>query len=156
MKRIEEMQRRTIERLKEVREEHGLTIAQIMDMLDKANYPVSESTVKRVFAEGSEEQGFRYQDSIAPLADVLLDMYSDDSDVEEIAALKSLTREKNKMIAYLMSRLNEQEQTFSTRLTFYEERKQIYDHHIEILEQQIKHKDSVIENLLKTYVLKEE
>lgn len=156
MKRIEEMQRRTIERLKEVREEHGLTIAQIMDMLDRANYPVSESTVKRVFAEGSEEQGFRYQDSIAPLADVLLDMYSDESEIEEITALKSLIREKNKMVSYLMSRLDEQEDHFSTRLKFYEERKMIYDHQIEVLEQQIRHKDKVIEKLLNTYILEKE
>ena len=70
---IEKLKKTTIERLKKVKAEQGLSVSRIMEMLEAKGKFVSEATVKRIFSEGSEEFNFRYQDSIAPLADVLLD-----------------------------------------------------------------------------------
>ena len=72
---IEKLKKTTIERLKKVKAEQGLSVSRIMEMLEAKGKFVSEATVKRIFSEGSEEFNFRYQDSIAPLADVLLDLY---------------------------------------------------------------------------------
>jgi transcriptional regulator with XRE-family HTH domain len=48
---IAKLQRTTVERLRTVRKEHGLTISQICEMLDSKGYFLSEATVKRVFSD---------------------------------------------------------------------------------------------------------
>ena len=80
---VEKMKRKTIRRLKEIKAEQQLSYSQIMKMLEDAGQYVSEATLKKVFADGSEEKSFRYQDTILPLADVLLDLYGDRSGLED-------------------------------------------------------------------------
>lgn len=149
---IEKMKRRTIRRLKEIKSEQGLSVPKIMDLMEERGQFVSESTIKRVFADGSEEQSFRYQDSIAPIADVLLDIYGDTSSLEDAESLRHIIREKNKLIEFLMIKLDEQEAAFESRKSMYEERKSIYDRNIARLEKQIERKDDLIERLLNTYL----
>jgi len=149
---IEKMKRKTIRRLKEIKSEQGLSVSKIMDLMEERGQFVSESTIKRVFADGSEEQSFRYQDSIAPIADVLLDIYGDTSSLEDAESLRHIIREKNKLIEFLMIKLDEQEAAFESRKSMYEERKSIYDRNIARLEKQIERKDDLIERLLNTYL----
>ena len=149
---IEKMKRKTIRRLKEIKSEQGLSVPKIMDLMEERGQFVSESTIKRVFAEGSEEQSFRYQDSIAPIADVLLDIYGDTSSLDDAESLRHIIREKNKLIEFLMIKLDEQEAAFESRKSMYEERKSIYDRNIARLEKQIERKDDLIERLLNTYL----
>ena len=149
---IEKMKRKTIRRLKEIKSEQGLSVQKIMDLMEERGQFVSESTIKRVFADGSEEQSFRYQDSIAPIADVLLDIYGDTSSLEDAESLRHIIREKNKLIEFLMIKLDEQEAAFESRKSMYEERKSIYDRNIARLEKQIERKDDLIERLLNTYL----
>jgi hypothetical protein len=149
---IEKMKRKTIRRLKEIKSEQGLSVPKIMDLMEERGQFVSESTIKRVFADGSEEQSFRYQDSIAPIADVLLDIYGDTSSLEDAESLRHIIREKNKLIEFLMIKLDEQEAAFESRKSMYEERKSIYDRNIARLEKQIERKDDLIERLLNTYL----
>ena len=113
---------------------------------------VSEATIKRVFADGSEEQNFRYQDSIAPIADVLLDMYGDTSNLDDAESLRHIIREKNKLIEFLMIKMDEQEEQFQKRLDIYEERKALYEKSIDRFETQIVRKDALIERLLNAYL----
>ena len=149
---IEKMKRKTIRRLKEIKSEQGLSVPKIMDLMEERGQYVSESTIKRVFADGSEEQSFRYQDSIAPIADVLLDIYGDTSSLDDAESLRHIIREKNKLIEFLMIKLDEQEAAFESRKSMYEERKSIYDRNIARLENQIERKDDLIERLLNTYL----
>ena len=149
---IEKMKRKTIRRLKEIKSEQGLSVPKIMDLMEERGQYVSESTIKRVFADGSEEQSFRYQDSIAPIADVLLDIYGDTSSLDDAESLRHIIREKNKLIEFLMIKLDEQEAAFESRKSMYEERKSIYDRNIARLEKQIERKDDLIERLLNTYL----
>ena len=149
---IEKMKRRTIHRLKKIKAEQGLSIPKIMDLMEERGQFVSEATIKRVFADGSEEQNFRYQDSIAPIADVLLDMYGDTSKLDDTDSLRHIIREKNKLIEFLMIKLDEQEEQFQKRLDIYEERKALYEKSIDRFETQIVKKDALIERLLNTYL----
>lgn len=158
----EKLRRKTIKRLKEIREEQGLTIAQIMDLLDKHGQFVSEATVKKVFADGSEDKNFRYQDSIAPIADVLLDIYGDTSGIEDVESLKQIIHEKNKYIEFLVIRLEEQESEAQRRESIYEERKIAYEKTISSLEaqihrlhEQVDRKDAMIEKLMNAMLTKE-
>lgn len=80
----------------EIKQEQGLTIPQIADMLEARGQFISEATLKKVFQEGSEDKNFRYQDTIAPLADVLLDIYGDTSGLQDIESLKQIIREKKR------------------------------------------------------------
>lgn len=60
--------------LKQIRKERGLSYQDIMDLVKQSGGYISLSAVRRVFAEDSENKGFRYEDSIKPLVIALLDM----------------------------------------------------------------------------------
>ena len=153
---IEKMKRKTIHRLKQIKAEQGLTVPKIMDLMEERGQFVSEATIKRVFADGSEEQNFRYQDSIAPIADVLLDLYGEDSGTEDAESLRRIIREKNKLIEFLMMKLDEKEADFEKRIALYDERKAMYEKSIERFETQISRKDELIERLLNKYLPEKE
>lgn len=153
---IEKLKRKTIHRLKQIKSEQGLTVSKIMDLMEDRGQFVSEATIKRVFAEGSEEQNFRYQDSIAPIADVLLDIYGDTSNLNDAESLRHIIREKNKLIEFLMIKLDEKDQEFEKRLNLYEERRALYEKSIERFETQIARKDEIIERLLNKYLPEKE
>ena len=59
-------------RLKAQKAELGLSNNEIAAKLQEKGYSTSLSTVKRVFAEGSEHQSFWYEESIQPIEDILL------------------------------------------------------------------------------------
>lgn len=149
---IEKMKRKTIHRLKQIKAEQGLTIPKIMDLMEERGQYVSEATIKRVFADGSEEQNFRYQDSIAPIADVLLDIYGEASALDDAESLRHIIREKNKLIEFLMIKLDEREKDFEMQRSLYEERRSLYEKSIKRFETQIERKDELIERMLNNYL----
>lgn len=158
---IEKLKRKTIERLKKAKAEKNLTIPKIMELLDARGAYVSESTVKRVFSEGSEEVNFKYQDSIAPLADVLLDLYNDSSNIDDIDALRQIVREKNKLIEALMVRIEDMKQAAIDTKAAHERgvehlKGQIkkLNERLDFREQCIERKDELFEMLLKAYLPK--
>lgn len=150
---VEKMKKQTILRLKKVKEEQGLSISQIMDLLDKNGCYVSESSVKRVFARDSENQSFRYRDTIAPLADVLLDLYGDTSGLDDTESLKALIHEKNKMIEVLMFKNEEQKADFERRVSHLQKQIAKLDEHLEFREKMIERKDAIIEKLLNKIIV---
>lgn len=87
-----------IQQLKTIREEKHLSLQMICDTLDAANTHVSMSTVKKVFAEGSENEHFRYHDTLQPIARVLLGVYGEDRGDSEIDALHASIRVKDELI----------------------------------------------------------
>ena len=134
---VEKMKRKTIRRLKEIKAEQQLSYSQIIKMLEDAGQYVSEATLKKVFADGSEEKSFRYQDTILPLADVLLDLYGDRSGIEDAESLREIIREKNKFIESLIVKLDEQKAIYAQKEAMYEDRKAIYAKQIEHMETQL-------------------
>ena len=58
-------------KLKEAKKEKNLSINDIVELT--GNY-LSKTTVQRVFADGSENTSFRYDDTIRPLVKALLDV----------------------------------------------------------------------------------
>lgn len=97
-----EKAREVIIALKKVRAEYGYSLQRIQDMVIDNGGNVSLATIKRVFAEGSEEQNFRYEDSLKPIAAVLLDITPTavaKEESSEIAALKAIILAKDEAIA---------------------------------------------------------
>lgn len=153
---IEKLQRSTVERLRNVRKEHGLTIPQICEMLDKKGCFISEATVKRVFSENHDPTTFRYRDTLAPLADVLLDIYDDKSGSEDVAALKAMIHDKNKMIDMLLVKNEEQKNDLERRISHLKKQVERLEGNLDFREKMIERKDSVIEQLLSMIAHKDE
>lgn len=145
---VEKLQKSTVERLRNVKKENGLTIASICDMLDKKGCFISEATLKRVFSDNYDPLSFRYRDTIAPLADVLLDVYDDKSGSEDIAALKAMIHDKNKMIDMLLVKNEEQKKDFEKRLQHLQKQIDSLEKHLEFRDRVVTRKDEVIEKLI--------
>jgi hypothetical protein len=159
---LEKLKRKQIKRLKQIKQEQGLSIPQIMDIMEKQGKFVSEGTLKKVFADGSEDKPFRYQDSIAPVADVLLDIYGDTSGLDDVESLRQIIRERNKLIELFVIKIEELGEEAKAREKLYEDRKAAFERTIESLElqvnrlhEQVDRKDLMLEKLVNTILDKE-
>lgn len=141
---IEAMKKQTIERLKAVKREQELSISAIMDMLSTKGHFISEPTLKKVFSDNSDNYNFKYRDTIAPLADVLLDLYSEDDDDR----MKQLIREKNKLIEILIHKNEEQKADYERRIAHLKNQVSRLENNLDFRERVINRKDEVIEKLL--------
>lgn len=153
---IEELKKKTVSRLRQVRKDNGLTIPAIIEMLDTKGCYLSEATVKRVFSENADPTSFRYRDTIAPLADVLLDLYSDTSGSEDIAALKAMIHDKNKTISILLARDEERKADYEKRLAHLQKQIEALEKHLDFREKVIERKDEVIERLINKVINEKE
>ena len=149
---IAKLQRTTVERLRTVRKEHGLTIAQICEMLDAKGYFLSEATVKRVFSDNYDASTFRYRETLAPLADVLLDLYDDKSNSDDVSALKAMIHDKNKMIDMLVVKNEDLKADYEKRISHLQKQIEKLEQHLDFRERIILRKDEVIEKLLNAHL----
>ena len=145
---VEKLQRSTVERLRNVKKEHKISTSQIMDMLDKKGYFISEATIKRVFSEKSDPLSFRYRDTIAPLADALLEVYNDTSNSEDILALKSMIHDKNKLIDLLLAKNEELKADADKRIEHLQKQVSRLEKNLDFREKVVERKDAVIEKLI--------
>lgn len=153
---IEAIKKQTIERLKRVKKEQELSISQIMDMLNSKGYYLSEPTLKKVFSENSDTYNFKYRDTIAPLADVLLDLYGDATDESTSDEVKHLIREKNKMIEILLYKNEEQKADYEKRIAHLKKQVERLEGNLDFREKMIDRKDETISKLLDSISHKDE
>ena len=134
-------------KLKEVREQKHLSLNDIVSLVENNGDYISRSTVQRMFQDGSEECTFKYEESLRPVANALLDIdrieTEDDLDTQ---ALKVLLQYKNKRIQELESQLDKEKLKAIDKLN--EERERSY-RSIEFLKDQVAKKDERIDILLK-------
>ena len=127
-----------ITRLKAVREASGLSIAEISRRVSASGGYVSETTVRRVFSDGSEEAGFNYDSSIRPIAEALL---SEDAGSARDNALLSIIGLKNAQIDAMRKQ-------FESRCEEYRSRIEFLRGQIEKKDEYMGKKDAIIERLL--------
>ena len=139
-----------ITKLKKVREENGLSYQKIVELVEKNGDYVSLSTVKRVFEEGSESYGFQFENTLKPIANAVLGIYSETDIVSasEVDALKSIVAYKSDRITELEARLERTEESYRRRLDFLKEQ-------IALKDQRIDKRDAMIERLLGVILSKE-
>lgn len=140
-------------KLKAMREEKGLSYNDILDLMEKNGDYLSKSTLSRVFAEGSEEVSFRYEETIRPIANALLDIETiEESDPAEISAMKSILKFKIERIAELEHQIEHLELLLAEEKVKYHERldkeRESYNRSIEFLKNQISLKDKRMDQLL--------
>lgn len=86
-------------KLKEVKQEKGLSLDKILIMVENNGEYISKSTLSRVFKDGSEDSSFRYEETIRPIANALLDIENEeDYDDAETLAFKSILKLKMRVI----------------------------------------------------------
>ena len=132
-----------ISKLKKVREENGLSYQKIVELVESNGEYVSLSTVKRVFEDGSEAYGFQFDNTLRPIANAVLGIYSDTDivSVSEVEALKSIVAYKSERITELESQLARTEESYRRRLEFLKNQ-------ITLKDERIDKRDAMIERLL--------
>ena len=108
--------RDVILKLKEVKQEKGLSLDKILIMVENNGEYISKSTLSRVFKDGSEDSSFRYEETIRPIANALLDIENEeDDDDAETLAFKSILKLKMRVIDENSKKIEElQEQVKET------------------------------------------
>lgn len=126
-----------IRELKAAKENGEITYPRIMERMEKNGKYVSLTTLRRVFADGSEKNAnsFSYENTLLPIAEALLPVEdtptpADNPNAKEIAGLKAVIRTQNEEIAHLY------------------ELKQHLDDRVTFLLEQIAAKDTMISKLL--------
>ena len=133
-----------IRQLKEAKVRNEITYPRIMERMEKNGKYVSLTTLRRVFADGSEANAasFNYETTLMPIAEVLLeaeDVPTEENAVyaAEIHALKSVIHVQNEE----MVKLQELKEHLEARVTFLLEQ-------IERKDRRMDEKDEIIRKLM--------
>ena len=133
-------------KLKKVKEEKGLSYNDIQKLMEKNGDYISKSTLCRVFAKGSENQGFRYEITIRPIAKALLDIENiEDDDNMDIQAMKSLLKYKMQRIEELEALIEKEKFHYLEKL---EAETDKFQKSLTFLKEQLAFKDQRIDHLL--------
>ena len=147
-------------RLKAVREEKGYSLNDIGNIVEKNGDFISRSSIQRVFADGSENSSFRYEDTIRPIAKALLDIEKiEDDDTLDVATLKALLKYKIQRIEDLEVQIEklvaESDKEKVKRHEKIDDIRNEYEKKIDFLKDQITLKDKRMDLLLEAILRKE-
>jgi len=138
--------KKIISLLKQVKEEKQLSLDAILALMESNGDFVSKSTLSRIFRDGSEETGFKYETTIRPIADAILDIdnieVDDDTDTK---AYKSLLKLKKEIISELRSANDQTKIEYAEKL---QEETEKFQRSVEFMKHQIELKDQRIDALL--------
>ena len=147
-------------KLKEVREEKGLSYSDILALMEKNNDFLSKATLSKIFSAGSENLSFRYEETIRPIAKALLDIENiEDDDTMDVQAMKSVLKYKiqrieelERQVEHLTATLDREKVKSLERL---EKEREQSRRSIEFLKEQISLKDKRMDMLLEHYFTKD-
>lgn len=147
-------------KLKAIRDERNLSLNDIVNMIEKNGDFVSRSSIQRVFAEGSEEVSFKYEETIRPIANALLDIDKiEDTDDENIASLKTLLKFKDGLIGELREKIKHLENELNREKLKYHEKmdneRAQWNRSIDFLKEQVAYKDKRMDILLESVQAKD-
>ena len=145
--------REIILKLKEVRIEKGLSYGDILDLMEQNGDFVSKSTLSRLFAEGSEDSSFKYEETIRPIAKALLDIETiEETDNMDVQAMKSLLKYKMQLIEDLEKKVDTLSNDLAKEKLKYHEKldkeRDNFQKRIDFCREQINLKDKRIDQLM--------
>ena len=131
-----------VKQLKEIKEKNEISYPRIMDLMEANGKVVSLSTLRRVFANGSNADSFSYENTLLPIAEVLLHieenpMQVDTAHAKEIEGLKAVIACQNEEL----DRLHESK-------AFLEERVKFLLDQIALKDRRMDEKDETIRRLM--------
>ena len=127
-----------IRNLKRVRQEDGLSISEIVKLCEDAGEAVSETTVKKVFADGSEAFGFNYEGTLKPIVNALLGGREETPETEMMISVAEFKAAKIKDLETQMARM---EESYKRRIEFLK-------HQIKVKDDRIDKRDALITKLI--------
>ena len=142
-------------KLKEVREEKGLSYGDILELMEKNGDFISKSTLSRLFAEGSEDGSFKYEETIRPIAKALLDIETiEETDDMDVQAMKSLLKYKMQLIEDLEKKVEDLNNELTKEKLKHHEKmdkeRANFQKSLDFCREQISLKDKRIDQLLDT------
>ena len=140
-------------KLKEVREEKGLSFNDILKLMEKNGDYLVKSTLSRVFAEGSEDCSFKYEETLRPIAKALLDIENEEeTDDLDTKAVKALLKYQIQRIEELDQQIEQLESAFDKEKIKHHEKldeeRERFNRSIDFLKEQIAYKDKRMDLLL--------
>lgn len=146
--------------LKQVREEKKLSYGDILKLMEQNGDYLAKSTLSRVFAEGSEECSFKYEETIRPIAKALLDIETiEEDDTMDIQAMKALLKYKIQRIEELEEQVKDLKAALSNEKLKYHEKldqeRETYYKRIDFLKDQVSLKDKRMDQLLEAVFQKD-
>lgn len=133
-------------KLKEVKERDGLSLAEIEARTEQNGEHVSKTTISRVFSEGSENNIFKFEGTLKPIANAILDIDTiEDDDDLDTQAMKFMLQYKADKIKELEAALDHEKVKHHEKL---EKEREQSRRSIEFLKEQIQYKDKRIDFLL--------
>ena len=140
-------------KLKEVKERDRLSLGEIESRTEANGEHVSKTTLSRVFAKGSEDLIFKFENTLKPIANAILDIDTIEEDDDlDTQALKLMLKIKADKIRELEAALDHEKVTHHEKLD--KEREQAR-RSIEYLKKQIDLKDKRIDMLLEAVFKKD-
>lgn len=138
---MQETTRDLILRLKRIKEQERLSNANIMQMIEDNGDQISSTTLTRVFAKDSENQNFRYYETLQPIAKALLRLdQSEEGISDEEQATKDVALIKDMEYQLILEKCTKYEE----RIKYLEERVEYLKKQVEIHQKAIERKDSQI------------
>lgn len=138
---MQETTKDLILRLKKIKAQERLSNANIMQMIDENGDQISSTTLTRVFAKGSEDQNFRYYETLQPIAKVLLKLDQEEEGIsDEEQATKDVALIKDMEHQILVEKCKKYEE----RVKYLEERVEYLKGQVEIHQAANARKDEII------------
>lgn len=131
-----------IRNLKRVKSENGLSISEIVNLCERNGESVSETTIKKVFSDGSEALGFNYESTLKPIVNALL---GDHEETAETDMMISVAQFKEAKIKDLESQMARMEESYKRRIEFLKDQ-------IEIKDARLDKRDEMITKLIDTII----
>lgn len=132
--------------LKATQKERNLSITDIMKLLAETNSPLGETTVRRVFKAGSEDNdSFNYTATLRPLVEALAVHGRSDAETKLLLATHDY---KNRQIEELERQKETMREQFEKRCHEYETRMAFLRDQIELKDKRMDLKDEMINKLL--------
>ena len=133
-------------KLKEVKERDNLSLGEIEARTERNGEHVSKTTLSRVFSEGSEDVLFKFESTLKPIANALLDIDTiEDDDDLDTQGLKIMLKLKADKIKELEAALDHEKVKHHEKI---EKEREQSRRSIEFLKEQIQFKDKRIDFLL--------
>lgn len=135
-----------IRNLKRVKSENGLSISEIVNLCERNGESVSETTIKKVFSDGSEALGFNYESTLKPIVNALLGDHEETAETDMMVSVAQFKEEKIKDLEAQMARM---EESYKRRIEFLKDQIEIKDARIDKRDEMItKLIDSIIHHTL--------
>ena len=132
--------------LREVKKEKNYSLDQIMKLIEDNGDFVSKSTLSRLFGDNSDDFDFRYETTIRPVADALLDLEEIEPDDDpEKRAVKSILKLKRDIIDELRSEIEQTKVNYAEKL---QEEADKFQRSLDYIKHQVELKDQRIDTLL--------